>query len=1701
MESPNDNPIDDAKAKIHALEDARTEEQVVADELVEVEDINEPIVPQLSGVEVAPTDTSADLENEFNPMLFVQLGDRIWIESTQYGRTVGTVYYRSLEQIHVKPDGVSNLLHIFEIEQTDDEEIYNEKHGVTVIYVIEKRKYGSFVELENFKIDQTIDTYSKTENDSIKQYKITDVDKNKDSIVIQNPEDPEEKIDIIFDFIGIPFELDFNIINIRYYTRDTDSNPNVYEQVIESEEKEEYNEKEAPSFEIVGYIEVKEARIFKELPLFKQLIPDSIQKIDALNNFINGVDSNRQKDPNVLRNLRILIETYFYLKQSTIDFNENGSIKGEKEVSANTLRELIQVSHIPLGRPVLNIQKKVYIVDDEDETENIDPSEDVYNKDFNNELVKYNNDAGSHLKSMGYVLSKLMSPWKHILNENVDENRDDIWKAYADSDIYRKVPPHLRKGTFNSIIGYIASGPGSKGEEAVPVLTDIPFGIERALTTTYRKANKADNEHLTEKIKKTIFLNAEKAELNGYLLFPQSVSPYMGTTRSKQLAIDSGRALMQPHLIRDILVKVNDPTSEEGASSNSILFFEADETEDYTISDYIDGLTIHALAMGDTFITLDQYGMENIELNESSIEVIQNKLDEYQSRLIGHLKGMRATLADEQKQEIVPFLENISFMKIIEKDSILSTAIKEYKEYNLSLNDSDVGLINHLMKVYNVYFQIVIGQNSVLYTKANLDISNLNYLNNLRISMLLKERNKTQGLRPRRNICKHVGHFLAVRKIYNNEERFQEMINVFKVYQGRRFNNWIKCNSCSENLMCLHERLQLQAYINPAEKDVIEKEIILKFSGGQFQGSYICRNCGQQIKSIDFENSMEYDDDGKPKSGRAVLVDEDALFEERLDMLIAPSPEKQNEEMVLSDVERLILTIIKEITDKIGIKFDVPAYRRVITNTLEALHNPVIVRSEKSYADARIKNPQIKLAPWPSYIAQYKICITAVFILIEIQCKIPSYNARFVIVDCKSPGFNGYPLIEDLQNRQGIEYLACAISMIRIDSPPWTQTGFMGPKIDAILRAINKTLNSILSHVVKNDMIQYQLSEKRKYIENKNTSETDKKIVFHLREDIPVTFLPQQILITKAEAAESQITEEIVKHMGEKGDVSLVRLWIRQAHILAKETAIIVRGSPLIETTCCVSPATDPHKYWKENVLPTLKGRMSNPKIQAPFIMPSFIPRKAELDVVEPDKEQYYGIFLKYCFQGPRIGHPHEPGLTYHCLWCGFQFPVNPSIMIADTEGKAALQAADIKTDEEPFNELLDKIHNVNQVQPVVVNSISTFESIMEKLARVRPAPIATQSVTDATSSTEEAIEDTNNITREEQNWEKTINLMTENLMKVKKDTTDQDVYAACADIGDLIGAHEDSLRAVLAHTYIQYINSILELPWKNFFQVIQTYFIIPLQRLYSNFNTSLFKVPKEYDLSDDHIKDVSKIFASEIENLSFKSKIAVFRKDTGLYNKLRKNIKYLIDQFVAIMPFKHILNRDYIPGNEVSLNYIKKIIFMGPLYVFIRSFNITFNITDSENKIKIAFSNFYSHILNLLFIKYNNEKLSYDDDKIKLLIAIRDEKERVNVVKQFNDLSDEERAIELMNKRLGLGKWAVGGTKLIYSYDKDYYDLERQKRLDAGIIDFPGSSDGNLNMPEGREHDEMGIAIYTDAEIEAEGGYDNNQHADDDNE
>jgi hypothetical protein len=128
----------------------------------------------------------------------------------------------------------------------------------------------------------------------------------------------------------------------------------------------------------------------------------------------------------------------------------------------------------------------------------------------------------------------------------------------------------------------------------------------------------------------------------------------------------------------------------------------------------------------------------------------------------------------------------------------------------------------------------------------------------------------------------------------------------------------------------------------------------------------------------------------------------------------------------------------------------------------------------------------------------------------------------------------------------------------------------------------------------------------------------------------------------------------------------------------------------------------------------------------------------------------------------------------------------------------------------------------------------------------------------------------------------------------------------------------------------------------------------------------------------------------------------------------------------------------------------------------------------------------------------YKKEAKRYSDKEVRELITARNEKEKLQFVNEIAGMSKDMKAIEKLKKKLGLGKWAVGGTKAIYAYDADRYDYERDERAAAGIVDWPGYGPEGQGPPAGRQVGADGFFDYG-AEYDREGGYDHNQQGSED--
>lgn len=1672
-----------------------------------------------SGVQVASSDNlNPSLHREDDPALVMELGDYVVIDSEMYRRTEGTVYYNGPNAMSIKPVGVENMVRMFDMT----EDGFDEKYGVSVVYVIEKRKFSTFVEQHDVRVQQLIDTFDKN-GEPYKQYRVAKVDSKADSVVLQDLETEEEE-EIVFGYMGIPLDAPFQVLSVRRYLEEEKKEGEgnvengeavpVEEAEVEPEEfswEGEYEQEEVKEdipvgvvegiegavaeaniieeeLEELGFIEVTAQKIIREAVSSEQRFTDDVQKVDALNDFLTSLDPALQKDPKAVRAVRTLVDTLFGLKQATVEYNEDGTVRGSKMISASYLTDLIQQVSVPLGRPVLRMTKKEYdvtkeglaalVVGEEEQKEMAVGSEEgevemvVFPKELEQMIDKGNKLVSSKVEgsqegrpvelwqNLRSFLRDYVSPWK------AEGDTEPLWAAIQDSEVFRTAAPDLvedEKGQEEwvpTIPGYLASHSAEK--DSFPIFDRIPFGIERALATTYRKGAER---------RKQVFLTQDAATMNNYLLFPATVANQLGATRSSSVAMDSGRAQLTRKTMTTILKELGAP-KEVGTANDILLLGVKDSTlGNIPVADYVEGLTVPALGLGDVFQTLEQYGMENLELTPDIANVLLKKIEKYQEQLIGALSQLREILGKEapKEPEQNPFLENPSILDVITNEQFLVDDLNAFKRINPTLANSDIAQVVYLLQKHPDYFQVAAGKDRVLIAKALWSANRMLYLESLKIATILKFNEQNKGEKPRRNPCKHVADMVAVRRIQDDGERLQKLVELARHYQGARTENWIQCKLCKEHLLCVHERLQMEAYLNPREKATIEKEIALKFSGGQFQGHYICRNCGQPFRELDLDNKMEFDDEGRPKAGLGAIDDEDDALKEQIASATLASVEPTvQEELTLTEARLDIYNILRDLSGRVGIEIDKKGYGFIIDH-VEAYASSASLISEAKYTRILAKQPE--LAPYSQYRAIRVIAMVAAYMLLEIQTHTPPYLIRRTRMGCKSPGFDGYPLDIDPTKKQGIEYIACTISSIRSRQGMWGDAGYQAISNDTdrqkiIIADIDRALKEPLSNV----NIAVKIERARAYLAETMGAESQKGRPHDM---IPATFLPQLITVSPEEAAKNVISPEVAAAMGPKGTMALVKLWIRQAHAIAKSTAELVRGSPLADTTCCLAAVNQPGTFWyRQAELPPIGTRSLKPLLQGQPLLTHFVPRPASAIVAEPNKDQYYLIFLKCCFTGPRMGQPHEPGLDNLCPWCGFQFPTMPSVMDAATEGKAELVSQNVEITPQTFTTLLDAIHNANRVEPIPAKPVITDRDVIAEFADIQPSPVP--------------------------EWNTVLRETYQNFSGLENDADEGSIALAAGPISDVARHVRDFVKEEFAPKYHDSMDKIVRLPWMNFFQVLQSYFLTPFERKVVDFKTDTLAIPYELKkvLTEDDMNTLTKMLTVDHELVKLKQSDLKTRE----YRLADRKMDYFVHQLREILPFKHQIGPKTIKNGKRALEYIQEVLFYGPLATLLNLRQLPPGV--ESRRLKDPSITLLKDVVKGTLDKYAVEYLSYNDEEIKELIQIRNEKEQTMVLDRLNQMSEEERRVELQLKNLRMGKWSIG--KKISTYNAEVQRIEREQRIDMGMDTDeyrPMAFEEMDEMYEEPNLDEDGNMDYSDEYYEREYAYDRRQHADDDEE
>ncbi len=1603
------------------------------------------------------------------------LGDGVYIEGGRLDGTRGRIYYMDDERIRILPTGVSDrLVEIALIEGDLDPAL-----KITGFLQTSPRANPAFVAQIDAQVEQIAETFGINGEPGI-QYTIKEVNEAEDTIVLVDETGGEKRIE--FNFVGIPIDEGFAVLRPRQKPSEDDFVNDAPEEVVE---EDTFGDIEEAAVE-------EEKEVFAglvERPAIQRIYPDVVQRNEMFQNLLEMLEPSAQKNLKRQREIRQLVEQFLLLRNEVVKYTPTGEPTGvPTPTSVQTIAELMEKIDIPLARPVLDAKRSVYLqrIEDAENPEEL-PEVDI---DVNY-LIDVLNASNEFLDTQlggttaQLVTDKTLPQWysswesffKRFMRSWTSEGGTGTSVTFrGDKEFLRApVPSGETNAKAQFTLSNTADGLTKLGENVYSTTSSVGkvrLSLLKGLGPRYLRVK---DKEPTQRIEW-----GDEGTIMTQLLFPLNAERTMGSARSGRLAKDIANSHTHPSSIQEILEQLKGIPEQAAAGGIISIGDGGNTTGNIAIDEWLKSQPLQIRGLGDALVDTKNLGLTQMELTADQQETLIEKINQMRALLIQHITAERelsGKALTELRLENLTFLQGEALediMATLQSEPLLADRIEEIRTRIPAYKDNDLAHIAGIAtQMSDLLLTVLAGVPGPLARERNRRVRN-QFLEALRHALLKAEKNSNVGEIPQPIQCPHVDSINEIRKVKDDNDRMQLMSRLLARFRGPIVNNWVQCSVAAKgkphNLMCYHEFLQLQEYLHPREKETLHKELLLKFSGGVFQGKFVCKNCGQAISELEFDANMEFDDNGRPLAGRAVMVDKAAAEQEEINLLLGAPADDGEDMKFASETQASIYTAARQVFDRLGIYADETSYKN-ITERVEADVQKQPSREE--YAKMlKARKGEGKPLDYDILINRILVSSVGAHTLIEVQTHVPDYVIRSKIPGCVA-GFSGFP-VGKAEDKTGLNYISCAIAGITANKPPWNLTGFFTvtpeKKRQEMLAA---GISKIATDALQTAAVQHAMSLKRAHYEKLyGTAIVGRQI----SEIVPPGFRPVPYYISPKEATEAIVVPEAA------GPQELVRAWIQMAHRVARENGDYIRGSPFSDTTCCYTPISNPQGFWstKGSSMPKLLLK-SPPRGQAcSQTMLQFTPRKAPQIATEAPEDLFYRVFLRVCYDGPRKGLPHEPGYTNKCLHCGFVFPDDPyGITPAPpfskdlykewqaevdgiiTKGKSALESQRVVVDRSTFENVLDAAHNKFHVDLPEIRQPLTGIALLTRLLRIEPEP-----------------------------FDGCRRLLTETIARVNglapgraDDIAIAEAYSPISEymvemlgtIGMRIGAPAaETLRALLKQSPAQIVESV------------RTYFLVPFQRLSIKFKPESLKVQKSYLLPREIEENINDTIAAHLEYLQKLARVV------GGYTAVK--LEQARRQLAALLPVIQNEIRAYlVPGAAAGATYLVGGLITGVLGEFINPNVVPDGVSGTGGRVETT-ARVPINILEVCLSRLQLEGLNFTEDEIRDLIALRTNAEKDLFVKSQNGMTPVEKKADLMMKRLGIGKWAIGGTKAVSTLNPEMLELEREQRIQMGLGDFVTNQDDAARAT-ALINDEM----YGGGGDGAEGGYENAQEAVDD--
>ena len=874
--------------------------------------------------------------------------------------------------------------------------------------------------------------------------------------------------------------------------------------------------------------------------------------------------------------------------------------------------------------------------------------------------------------------------------------------------------------------------------------------------------------------------------------------------------------------------------------------------------------------------------------------------------------------------------------------------------------------------------------------------------------------------------------------------------------------------------------------------------------------NWVDKYSGYIIKTIEFSTDEGYDEKGFKLYSSDKIENDYSIANPSM---ISSTTKSSNTNMKSSNPNiQIILNIVNAMSSMMGI--NISHSHEAIINNVFAIQN-TSVPTKKQYEQMILKATQKegKVKAMPSYDDTYYtslLLLTLTFIIYSIQITIPSIKSKKTFPGCIK-SFKGYPL-DGEQDKTSIAYIACIANKIKSSIKPWNSIlkmseGTIMKKIEALIERF----------IIENKELAKELNKKREYLLSEEV--TKDYIPDYLSINNWHTFNPPLIDIKISSDNLEPLDDGYKKTLFDtfaRGTKNNIKETIESKaiytsnHIIEKIQAIVKKNTPLLknsnddpflENACCNSSKHTINYFVGEdntiladnkavNFCNNILSSIDLLTYAAQLYDPTNSKQKISTKEVAFSEEIIYKSFIFFCNFANQL--PLDDELKGLCLDKPLNFddnkPIKEIIESLKGEGKVYNFSS--------FIELLNIVSKNNIIHVTtntpIINNIEVMRLLIESYIQK-----SYYNLDDEFIAKLEILLDNYSLLEEEnpelRNFK---NFLGKSNVMLKQ------------NISQIISRQNNISKSEFAK-FSQYLDMSIDVENFKFYQNYIMNFLYIFPSIIVNKNVNYGAIPKHWNLSDIHLKDIYNImqkYYNNMNNFDERPELVI------AFKIVAKKCKILIELMRVFLCNKSLIAN---PSKSVKLNSIfdEKTVVLFYTFIFNNIFNELVNISEDEEFIlelqnreindydkDVFMKNCVSYILEFSTVMNNHYNLINNGyKKVKEKINVAKEKEKDLITDFLKNLSDEEREIENILKNNKLEKWNKGMQKGLTQYVKENYDEEREALEKQAIKEKKLNQNNNVTAMNKELYDlAMDEETMNDEAIDAE-EYNLNNIPDDD--